>query len=152
MGNASEFNSIIEVGASLTVTGEVQIYKGLHQIINISSVMVCDDSFTPEAVILSDVNQDTLADYGNDLVSVQGLQIKSISNPDINRDFSFTCTQNGVEVNIFISRHVDKSYRTTLFNELSNLFLEISRAERRLLFALILQENRYSEHNNHNHN
>lgn len=123
MSNNSEFNSLISLGSSLSVTGEVDIYKTVHQIKNVTSIFTVADNYNPKEVNLNDVKQTTLSNYVNDVVNVDGLKIISLpsSYPTSGSDVSFKCSYDGVEITIFISKHLDSSSKNSLYKVIKSL-------------------------------
>lgn len=123
MSNNTEFNSLIKIGTNLSVTGEVDIYKTVHQIKNVTSIFVVNEEYSPKKVELDNVKQTTLGDYVNDIVSIYGLEIFSLpsSYPTSGSDVSFKCTYDGIEVIIFISKHLSSTDKNELYNVLKTL-------------------------------
>ena len=122
MGNNSEFASLVELGSNISVTGTVDIYKTLHQISSVTSIFTVDKEYSPKEVYLSDVKQTTLQKYANDIVNIDGLEIKTIPlTSSSNSDISFQGSIDGVEVNIFVSKHLSKTIKDPLLNKVKTL-------------------------------
>lgn len=122
MGNTTDFNSLIEVGSCVIVSGSVDIYKTVHQISNVTSISTSSKTFNVKDVYLTDVLQSTLKNYVNDLVNVDKLTIKTIpASSSSNTDITFEGSINGEKVNIFISKHLSKTVKDALINKVNTL-------------------------------
>ena len=121
MGSETSFNDIIELDNVVTVTGEVSIYKGAHQLQNVSSISLENKTIEVEAEVLEDVEQTTLEKNINDLVNVYNLKVETLSTVNLSKDYSFKCSLDGVEVNVFVSRHNSSTFKDALEGYLENV-------------------------------
>lgn len=120
LGNSSDFSDLIEIGSAVSVSGTVDIYKDVHQIKSVTSMFANSNTYVCEEIVLNDVKQSTLKEYVNDYISVYDLEIKQLNSISKDKDYTFTCLLDGVEVNIFISRH-NASNRDPWFNTIEGL-------------------------------
>lgn len=119
-GSNSSYVNSFKVGDSVTVTGDVDIYKNIHQLKNITSVISSDKTINPFSITLKNLEQNTLKQYVSDLVNVEGVTLKSLpsSFPTMGSDVSFQVELSGNIVTIFISKHLDSSIKNQLFSYL----------------------------------
>lgn len=119
-GSNSSFVNSHKVGDEVVVVGEVDIYKEVYQLTNISSVEDSDMGIIPFQTKLTDLNQTTLQKYVNDTVDVENVTIKTLptSYPTTGSDVSFTVEMDGVVSSVFISKHLDSASKTVIFDYL----------------------------------
>lgn len=119
-GSNSEYVNTFSLGDTVTVTGNVQIYKNVHQLSSILDVVASSKKVTPPSISLNNVEQNTLSEYVNDRVSVEGVTIQTLpkSYPTTGSDVSFTVELNGAMATVFISKHLDSTSKNTLFDYL----------------------------------
>lgn len=119
-GSNSTFVNKYKVGDEVVVTGEVDIYKSVHQLANITTVEQANTGIVPFRTKLTNFNQGTLQTYVNDTVDVEQATIDTLptSYPTSGSDVSFSIKIDGVVVQVFLSKHLDASSKTTIFSYL----------------------------------
>lgn len=123
MGSNTDYTSEIVVGQALTVAGTIDIYKNVHQIKDVTSVITSDETYIVEPIVLNHFNQATLADYANDLVNVTYAQLASLPTnyATSGKDVSFEVELGGNTITVFFSKHLDSNTKTALFNVLQTM-------------------------------
>lgn len=119
-GSDSSYVSQFSLGDTVTVTGDVQIYKNVHQLTNILNVILSSTEIEPFTIYLKNIEQTTLKQYINDTVSIESAVLQTLpsSYPTTGSDVSFTIEQNGETVTVFISKHLDTTSKTIVFDYL----------------------------------
>lgn len=119
-GSTSDYVNRFSLGDVVTVTGDVQIYKGVHQLTNISNVASSNKEITPFSITLKNLEQTTLEQYANDAVHVENAVIQTLpsSYPLTGSDVSFTIELSGNCVTVFMSKHLDTASKTIIFDYL----------------------------------
>lgn len=121
-GSDTTFVSMVEEGENLIVSGTIALYKGIYQIQNVSAVSYSSNVFDVESVYITDFSQDSVQQYANDLVEVENAKIVSYpTNFNTSSDNSFVISYNDIEIDVFISKHVSNSIKTTILNKVSSL-------------------------------
>lgn len=121
MGSNTDYASLIEVGQTLRVDGTIDIYKNIHQIKDVTSVITSEETYFIDPIVLNQFNQTSLAHYANDLVNVTSAQLVSLPTnyATTGKDVSFEVELGGDTITVFISKHLDS--KTTLFNVLQTM-------------------------------
>lgn len=159
MSNDDTYNSIVEIGTSLKLTGSIDIYKTIHQIKDLTEISIINKEFNYSKPSLNDVSQSKLSLYVNDLIDVNNLKIETLptSYELFSKDTSFICSINQTEVTIFISKHVDSATKENLFNILQNqnindiISLENIHVSYYNNYQLVLTNNSVIKENNNNY-
>lgn len=119
-GNNNSFATKIVLGNTVSVTGDVQVYKTIHQLSNIESIETSSDKYQLNKITLTNVSQDNLKKYISQSVNIYDATIKTLptSYTLSGADVSFKVALNNVEVIVFISKHLDQTSKEKIFNTL----------------------------------
>ena len=122
LGNNTEYNDLIELGNTLTLSGTVDIYKTIHQIKDITSIGYTSDTFDVNKQELSNINQNTLGENVGMIISTNVKVSKLPSSYDTSgKDITFEVSDGSSSVSVFMSKHLDASTKNEFFSVLKNL-------------------------------
>ena len=105
----------------ITVKGSISIYKDIAQIIDLIEVSVENKNLSVTAKDLTSISQTTLSNMPAEYVNVKKATLVNVPTYSTTSDMSFKIRFNNETVDVFISRHLDYTYKNALVDSLENI-------------------------------